>query len=63
GGANALQTASVLTGGPFALVILVAVWATIRTFRHVSPLFLTDKEVDKRASQIDPSDGIAPDDD
>ncbi|MDR5656483.1 BCCT family transporter [Halodesulfurarchaeum sp. HSR-GB] len=63
GGGNALQTASVLTGGPFAIVLLLAVWATIRTFRHVKPVFLTQKEIDQRGSQIDPSDGIGTDDD
>ncbi|AOW80922.1 choline/carnitine/betaine transporter [Halodesulfurarchaeum formicicum] len=63
GGANALQTASVLTGGPFAIVLLIAVWATIRTFRHVEPVFLTQKEVDQRGSGIDPSEGIGTDDD
>lgn len=63
GGANALQTASVLTGGPFALVLLIAVWATIRTFRQVDPVFLTEKEVGDRSAEIDPSEGISPDDD
>jgi glycine betaine transporter len=56
GGTGALQTASVLTGGPFAIIVLLAVWATIRTFRHVRPLFLTEKERDeRRTSHPDPS--------
>jgi glycine betaine transporter len=63
GGANALQTASVLTGGPFALVLLIAVWATVRTFRQVDPVFLTEKEVGESSTDIDPSEGISPDDD
>ncbi|MFB6110399.1 MAG: BCCT family transporter [Halodesulfurarchaeum sp.] len=63
GGGNALQTASVLTGGPFAIVLLIAVWATIRTFRQVEPVFLTEKEHDRKERQIDPSEGISPDDD
>ncbi|MFP4529783.1 MAG: BCCT family transporter [Halodesulfurarchaeum sp.] len=58
GGANALQTASVLTGGPFALVLVLAVWATIRTFRQVDPVFLTEKERDESAREIDPSGGL-----
>ena len=62
GGANALQTASVLTGGPFALVLLLAVWATIRTFRQVEPVFLTEKEHDNLDREIDPSGGISSDD-
>lgn len=56
GGTGALQTASVVTGGPFALVTLLAVWATIRTFRQVRPLFLTEKERDARqGTSPDPS--------
>lgn len=63
GGGNALQTASVLTGGPFAIVLLIAVWATIRTFRQVEPIFLTEEEHDTMDREIDPSTGISPDDD
>ncbi len=63
GGGNALQTASVLTGGPFALVIVIAVWATIRTFRQVEPVFLTQDQHDDSDRDIDPSNGINPDDD
>lgn len=63
GGANALQTASVLTGGPFAIVLLIAVWATIRTFRQVDPVFLTEKERDESAREVDPSSGISSNDD
>ncbi|MFB6086189.1 MAG: BCCT family transporter [Halodesulfurarchaeum sp.] len=63
GGGNALQTASVLTGGPFALVLLIAVWATIRTFRQVEPIFLTQEQHDASDREIDPSGGISPDDD
>ena len=56
GGVGALQTASVVTGGPFALITLLAVWSTIRTFRHVRPLFLTEKERDERRTvHPDPS--------
>jgi glycine betaine transporter len=58
GGANALQTASVLTGGPFAIVLVLAVWATIRTFRQVEPVFLTEKERDESDREIDPSGGL-----
>jgi len=66
GGTGALQTASVITGGPFALITLLAVWATIRTFRYERPLFLTEKERDdRRHASVDPSasPGSAVDDD
>ena len=66
GGTGALQTASVITGGPFALITLLAVWATIRTFRYERPLFLTEKERDERRhASVDPSasPGSAVDDD
>jgi glycine betaine transporter len=58
GGTGALQTASVVTGGPFALIVLVGVWGTIRTFRQVEPVFLTEEEHEASDRQIDPSDGL-----
>ncbi len=62
GGVGALQTASVVTGGPFALIVLVAVWGTIRTFRQIEPVFLSEEDHERSDRKIDPSEGISPDD-
>ncbi|MDL5360653.1 BCCT family transporter [Halalkalicoccus sp. NIPERK01] len=63
GGVDALQAAAIITGGPFALVTLLAVASMILTFGKQRALFLREEdEVDVPAS-ADVIEGGAQDDD
>lgn len=43
GGTSSLQTASIITGGPFGIILVVAVAAMIASFREIHPIFSQDK--------------------
>lgn len=44
GGVKALQSAAIITGGPFALITLIAVASMIRTFGNQESIFLRDTD-------------------
>ncbi|ELZ15530.1 choline/carnitine/betaine transporter [Haloterrigena salina JCM 13891] len=67
GGVDALQQAAIITGGPFAIIALLAVAAMIVTFSSHRPLFLREEDdvslpslevetSDREAADADPSD-------
>jgi glycine betaine transporter len=60
GGVSALQAAAIITGGPFAVITLVAVGAMIMTFGDVRPVFLDTEEQSTSSSSVG---AIAEDDD
>ncbi|SIS13360.1 BCCT family transporter [Natronorubrum thiooxidans] len=44
GGVDALQQAAIITGGPFAVIVLLAVAAMVVSFGDLQPLFLRDED-------------------